>query len=61
MCILYPTLNGCPAGTPTGTAPTGTNETNDTDGDGIPDYLEVLNGTNPLDPNDPVIGGLTGT
>jgi len=33
------------------------NPTTDTDGDGIPDVTEVTNGTNPLDPNDPVIAG----
>jgi hypothetical protein len=48
MCLLYPTLTGCP----------NPSATDDTDNDGIADYLEVLNGSDPTDINDPVVGGL---
>jgi hypothetical protein len=35
--------------------------TTDSDGDCIPDYLEVMNGTNPIDGDDPVVNGANDT
>ena len=60
MCTLYPTLNNCPNGTPAGTAPANTVPGQDTDGDGTPDYLEIIAGSDPTDPNDPVNPGVAG-
>lgn len=49
ICAEYPTADNCPATNGTEITPT-----QDTDGDGIPDYIEVKIGSNPTDPNDPV-------
>ena len=50
-CVMYPSLPSCPD----------PSLSDDSDGDGIPDVIEVENGSDPTDPNDPVASGGTDT
>ena len=51
-CTQHPTLSYCPTGNPAIEVPA----TGDSDGDGIPDWQEVVNSSNPTNPNDPTSG-----
>ena len=53
-CSLYPTLPNCAA---TSSPVVEVQPTDDTDGDGIPDAVEVSLGYDPTDPNDPTVNG----